>query len=59
MMTTTVVDDKPMKQIRKLEKDSEGVAKLGISKSLDGLHFAEVSTRDTFMGKELNKGHTG
>jgi len=45
LMTTTVVDSQTIKQIRELEKDSEGVAKLQIPKRLNGLHFAEVSTR--------------
>ena len=40
-----IVDGQTMKQIRELEKDSEGVAKLQIPKRLNGLHFAEVSTR--------------
>lgn len=45
LMTTMIVDGQTMKQIRELEKDSEGVAKLQIPKRLNGLHFAEVSTR--------------
>ena len=49
LMTTTGVDDQPMKQIRELEKDSEGVAKLEILRHVNGLFFfAEVSTCDTY-----------
>lgn len=39
LMTTTGVDDQPMKQIRELEKDSEGVAKLEILRHVNGLFF--------------------
>lgn len=56
LMTTTVVDDQLMQQIRELERGSDGVAELEISKRINGLHFADVGTWATFMGKELISG---
>lgn len=56
LMTTPVVDDQLMKRIRELEEASEGAADLQISKLINGLHFADVGTWATYMGKELIKG---